>query len=635
MKKQLLLLGSLGLISFSNAQLTTVTPNTTVYVTEGALLYSGGEVKTIGNGVIDNSGNIMINGGGFKTVNTNATAKTDGGNLILRITDKNVNALRYGQLYITGVAQTDVTGIVDKEYLDKKHGTYQQIALPFYQKNLADLNSEFSKTFEDKRYSQNEILYYKNAEVYAQNKGVTSQTTTNTMYFMLGAKDFDPSTTSVNGGVYVVKGVPYVDGITETLSGAGANIDFGPNGTKRNKYREKYNTYLQDNFAESDGEMWTGNYGKNIYQFGNPFLTNIDLGYLGKAIPNIRGVRLDPGGVITTGKGSTKATNALFITYDSSGRALGDVSEAVVRPMQTVVIKLKDNTEAQLDFDKLRSFLYQIRPENVSTVTGQSNRIDNKLQSFNKKISRASTVKQLGIIALDENGNKLSRSYFAVYNDAVTGKPKAGQVTAQVTTPPENIMGTYEENIDGGIDKSLEDKYLLYINEANENDFKGKEVALSIFSDKIRFFQFEIRENAKLLADNQSLLSSGEKFYIKAGEQFVEIKQGATIPVAVSDFGLYYGKPKVLKEDVVKVETSKNQVVYDEEAKVHKLYFGTAWTTAEVKVYDMLGRVVLSKDNVNTQEAFEIVLPKNNKAAYVVTAVSDKGENFSQKIVTK
>ena len=42
----------------------------------------------------------------------------------------------YGQLYITGIPQNNITGSVDKEYAVTKHGVYQQIGMPFNGKHL-------------------------------------------------------------------------------------------------------------------------------------------------------------------------------------------------------------------------------------------------------------------------------------------------------------------------------------------------------------------------------------------------------------------------------------------------------------------------------------------------------------------
>ena len=43
------------------------------------------------------------------------------------------------RLYITGLTQGNLSGIVDKEYHATKNGSMQQMALPFYKLQLPDL----------------------------------------------------------------------------------------------------------------------------------------------------------------------------------------------------------------------------------------------------------------------------------------------------------------------------------------------------------------------------------------------------------------------------------------------------------------------------------------------------------------
>ncbi|MDO4225286.1 MAG: T9SS C-terminal target domain-containing protein, partial [Bergeyella zoohelcum] len=285
MRKSLLTLGALVVAMSANAQfIQNVGDGASVTIQTNSLLYNGGGVKVVGTGVVKNSGNVMIVGGAtskYSTVTTAGADKTDGGNFILVMTDTTSGNYRYGQLYIEGLTQDRITGIVDKQYKDDTHGTYQQMALPFYQKKFSELNDEFGKTFSNTRWTQDEILVNNNKAVRADHfTSLSTQTTAdatstvagrnaNTAYYMIGAKGLDLST------VKTIKGVPYAEGITETLQDAGKDINFA-GGYARNVYKERYRTYLQDQFAAT---AWAGDYGRNIYQFGNPFLTNLELSY--------------------------------------------------------------------------------------------------------------------------------------------------------------------------------------------------------------------------------------------------------------------------------------------------------------------------------------------------------------------
>lgn len=47
------------------------------------------------------------------------------------------------------------------------------------------------------------------------------------------------------------------------------------------------------------------------------------------------------------------------------------------------------------------------------------------------------------------------------------------------------MIGTFEEDKQGGFDKVRQSAYWLYINEANEVDFKGKQIPMMIYDDRV------------------------------------------------------------------------------------------------------------------------------------------------------
>ncbi len=297
MRKSLFAIGLLAAINSVQAQnvLVHVDDAATTYVSKGTLVYSGGGLQMKGSGIVENHGNFMVDGtstDSFKTIdasNVNKTEANGGGNFVNKLNEPtayatyNTNsssatpAYTYGQLFISGIPQTNITGIVDQEYRAVNHGTYQQIGLPFYDKTASTLSTELGKTFTNARYSKNEILAYSNPTVVSMNVDITTKlgvANPGTAYYMLGGLGLDVSNTT-----RTLKGRPLTDiGTTVTLQNAGNGINFGTGGSATNMYNEKYYTYLQDGFhIGSGGTAWQGNYGRNIYQFSNPFLTNIDL----------------------------------------------------------------------------------------------------------------------------------------------------------------------------------------------------------------------------------------------------------------------------------------------------------------------------------------------------------------------
>ena len=649
MKRSILTLGMLALGFLTKAQTDDLTyvANGTDMTIAPELLYTvyDGKITIVGTGKITNSGNVMILGpshlpfrAGFRTLTTAGLPKTDGGNFILKMYNDNLSSLRYGQLYFGyGSPQANVTGIVDKEYKDNHHGSYQQIALPFYQKSLSELSAELlspGDTFKfgagnrANRYSGEAIMRYSNQYARFDDLSTTSKTTQTSYleYFVLGTRKFNAS-----AAVKTVKGVPVGVPIGDLLPAGGllsSDVVFGTNGAKQNYYRERYNTYIQDqwhigNFGASSA--WTGDFGKNIYMYGNPSLTNLDLvNELPEWVGNrndIWGLRLEPLSVTTpSGAGSRSGGAAKLVTY-TAGVPAGDVAE-IIKPMQTFVLKFRNNNAQVLRFGDARRFAYSARPHQA---------IPNVLAR-----GAAGSVKQLGVIALDEHGNELGRTYYVVYPEAQTGKPAT--YSTQVAADSQNIIGTFEEKPAGGIDEELQNSYWLYINEANQSDFKGKEIPLKIYSDKVRALKFEVRENAVEVPDSQEKFRNGQSFYISKGKDLVTVGHNKTIPVSASDnsFGLFYGKPSgyndVSAGNVAK--PSATVVAFDEATKEYKIFFDPAWNTAKVEVYDLSGRLIYSKDKVDTKAGeFTLSLPSGNRATYVVKAVSETGSVFSQKII--
>lgn len=662
MKKNLLTVGFLAFTLSASAQvLVHVDKNAVFYVGENALVYSGGGIQTKDNGTYDIHGNMMVVGTGsdvIKTLNSAGTGdKLDGGNIILRLNNPAASATStYGQLYIQGVAQGNISAVVDKEYRTPKHGTYQQIALPFNNKTISSLSGSSStigtlgKTFSNTRYSQNEVLTWNNTTVVSDNLAVSSVTPKSTTYYMLGSKNLDSNNPpasmpanapAANGTVYTLKGVPFTNGVSEKLINAGAGINFGNGGNNTNSYNERYNSYLQDNWdylTNTSAPYTVPTFGRNIYQFGNPYLTNLDLKYIGlveagavtdgNAIPSIQGIRFDPGTVVTTPNVGTYSVGAKFVNFTPGDNPIptGDVG-VMIKPMQTFVVKLRNNN-TEVNFDKTLYFDNLRRFKNDPRAIGTSYSV-----TAAKGTSEVGTVKQLGVIALDENGAELARTYYVVYPNATSGATT--DPTVQTALGSQNIIGTYEEDaVNGGFDMNTYNSYWLYINEANENDFKGKAIPLALYSSGIKSLKFELRENTDLIDDNAHALSTGIGFYYKAANgEIAEIKQNEIIPVTTDQYSLYYDKPAtVLGANDGAVKPSRTRVVYSPVVDGFLVKFDPSWKKADIQVYDMSGKLIISEKNVLTNTDFDINLQKSNNA-YIVTAVSESGDKISSKII--
>lgn len=653
MRKSLFAIGLLAVSYSVQAQnvLCHVDANANMYVSKGTLVYSGGGMQMKDTGVIENHGNVMVVGSttdSFKTIDAGNADKTEangGSNFVNKLNEAanyaspNANdggvtapVYTYGQLYISGVPQANITGIVDQEMRQVKHGDYQQMGVPFYQKTVGSFGTEVGKTFSTVRGSKNDVLFWRNTTVDANHFTDLSlhkfgDAAYAYAYYMIGGQGLDLTTTRT------VKGRPFADDgsvivAPPVLHDAGANVTFGANGQGHNAFNEAYNTYVTDEFNGAGGK-WQGNYGKNIYQFSNPYLTNLDLGNLarnsgdGVYLSNVYGVRLEATGVQQTGTGNTASTYKV-VTFNA-GAPTGDITYLMVRPFGAFTVKLNNNNNSDaFNFANLRRFNYYSRASATpySVTAAKNNGV-------------TGTVKQLGVIALDAAGKELDRTYYVVYPNGTTGH--TSDQKTQYTADTVNLLGTFEESPTGGIDPNYSSNYWLYINEANENDFKGKNISLMNYSSQIKSYKFEIRENAEMVSNGTHQLSTGTGFYYKAPNgNVMEAKQGEVIPVTTnaSPYDLYYGLPnRVLAVDNSSVKSSRTMVVYNPEITNYIVRFDPNWKKADIEVYDMSGKLVISKKAVNTSTDFVIELDSSIKNSYVVKIVSDKGDTVNTKIL--
>ncbi|AZI33032.1 T9SS type A sorting domain-containing protein [Kaistella carnis] len=659
MKRNLLTVGLLTAFFAVNAQMTTdpkvlshIDDNATFYVGKGALVYNGGGLQVKDTGILENHGNIMIVANDpakdvLRTLNGTSDkveGSTVGGTIVNKLNEPtayatwNTNsstatpAYTYGQLYIQGISQDNIKGIVNQEFRSPNHGGYQEFSVPFFGKTASTLSAELGKTFNTTRWLQNEILVWNNDKIVFDNLSSISEVLgTNTRapfsYYILGGKNLDVASVT-----RTVRGVPVSDltNNSRTLSGAGAGIVYGTNGTAINQYNERYNTYLGDNFARTRNKIWDGtDYGKNMYFFTNPYLTNLDLRNLNvltdvNYIPNINGIRLEPTNVQYQPGVGGSIVGFKYVT-NSNGVWTGDTDYLLVRPMGTFVIKLLDNSQTPtLDLSKLRRFNYYSRdtstPYTVTANRGQAN----------------GTVKELAIIGLNSSGGEVARMYYVVYPEGISGN--SVNVKGQAAAGSTSLLGSYEENpVSGGYDNNYTNSYWLYINEANENDFKGKNIKMVKYSNDIVSFKVQLKENGSLVSDGQHLLSTNEGFYFKGPDGNVQsLSQNMVLPSAGSsnqDYDVYYGLPSgVLGSDQSTVP-SRTMISYDPYIGKYVVIFDPNWKKADVQVYDMSGKLVISSKGINTTSNYEIDLVQNVKNVYFVKVVSEKGVTVQSKII--
>lgn len=634
-----------------------------VFINKNNLIFNGGSMRLVGNGVVINHGNVMLVGGiadTFKTVTSAGIEKlpidpesnfinklNEPSAFIKRNIQDDINTTEneseqytYGQLYISGFSQQNISGFVEQEFTNVNHGAYQQIGIPFWNKPFSTL-SELGKSFNTNRWSQNEALVWNNNNTVFDNltsANIGSSAHPAYSYYILGGGG-NTSAWSLNGlnSTRILKGIPVSDiqDYQVILSSAGATVNYGTNGNSFNAYGEKYNTYLGDYFAYSRNNVWDGSdFGKNLYFFANPYLTNLDLSNLNNSndpdyINNLYGIRFEPTAGATTytvGQGGG-VTNFKFVTKSGNVWA-GDTEYLNVRPFGTFVIKLNNNTAnpaSTINFANLRRFNYLSRTGVNYSVTANKNGVNNT----------NSSVKQLAVVGLDSNGNELARTYFVVSPNSVTGH--SIDAKTQVGNSNSYNLGTFEENpTTGGYDVNYQNKYWLYINEANDS-FVGKAIKMMKYTSNISQFKFLIKENGEPIYTGSHLLSSGIGFYFKGSDGVLKpLNHEQILPAtgnAEQEYELYYGQPNsgVLASSEA-ISSTRTFVVYNPPIDDYIIRFDSKWKKANIQVFDMSGKLVISEMNVDAGSDYTIKLQKSLKAVYVVKIVSDKGEIVQTKI---
>lgn len=652
MKKNLLAVGVLMLSFPLVAQnvLTYVGNGATVIVQNDALVYNGGGWQNVGT--VANTGDIMVNGAA-----TDKFEVAAGSDFRLQYTDGST----YGQLHITGIPQTAITGTVNKDYrADSNHSDAlstlgrQQVALPFVGYTLGDvkgvlgswLNTTNTALNYTGRFNVASLFRWNNARArYDQISGSDAVLMGKpTDYFILPRRSQDAGGTNFTiqwdaaADLKTFAGTPSSDeaaNTTVSLTGAAAGINFGINGNAKNYYYERYNSYILDPFRAGGPSpaVWDADYGKNLYQFGNPFLTNLDLTYIGhdETVPagenhdgiNIQGLV----GIAVLGANSVNwqngvgTTNTLSNVHQATTSAgvfqAGNVDALLIKPLTPFYVKMDGSATAatSLSLNNTRLFSNTQRSANTGYhVT--SNR--------NAGIPSDKIVKQVAVVLKDASGNEMGRTHYAVSPSAVTGAASTELQSYVINYP----IYTKEEIAGGGADPDKVN-YKLYINAANETDYASKEIPLVINAQNAASVSFELYEAGQRLEDGQSF-NNGKSFYIKKDNVITEIKDGDALAYGLGDYGLYYEAP----EGFLGAGTSvKSSTVIARKANVWVVRFADTWKSADVEVYSAAGQLVSAKKNVSTASDYIIPLRSDANGMFLVKAVSSNGEVVIKKIV--
>ncbi len=639
MKKKLLAISAVFAVLSLQAQvLTYVGDDATFTVLDEALVYSGGGWQNAGTGEVTNYGDIMVVGASGDLFDVASSGK-----FTLKFDETDASKEVYGQLYIKGVPQGLISGNVHKEFLADANTSAtgkQQIGLPFYNFTILDLKNAVGSTLQVTSTALTTAGRFNPATVFVWSNRLarfdqivgadTKKVGKPTDYFAIPRRNqsggivWDAANTK---STFVGMPVSDIGGLTEgVLLQTSAITNFGSAGTTINSYRERYNSYLDDPFVDKTvASNWsTGLYGERLNQFANPFLTNIDLSNIvndtdgdGAYLSNVEGIAYYAASDLSWSAGSgTTYSNANIVMAKTNAGAFqaGDVDKLLIKPLQEVMIKFNDATIPTLNFNNTRRFAQDARVVVYAGVTTSRNA---------NSIPSDKIVKQVAVILNDAAGHELSRTYYAVSPSAITGVSEDAKLQGYIA---DGFIYTKEEVASGGEDVNQTAK--LYVNEANEVAFAGKEVVLKINTADAASLSFVVYEAGKKV----SSLSNGRSFYIKQGSTITKIDNDGTLALNGGDLGLYYEQPEGTlgaTSSSAKVQT----VIAKKSNEQWIVRFASTWKSATVEVFSAAGQLLHSGKNISTSGDYNIPLSSNVNGMFIVKATSDNGEVVIKKIV--
>ena len=288
MKKNLLALGALALgFSFNAQTLTYVDEGAKFYVSSGALVYSGGDWELNANtaATVENRGAIMIVGNYKKGTRSNAAS--DGKEFVNVWTATN----DYGQVQIlSSNGMTDALMTVQRPAAPTSYfGGSFPISFPFKdQVNYVmtafglpttsfkgtcgiDVNCGASR-YDMTMHKWNNSKIHGDAVVSGANFKagdyyfLNLRSTSGLQPYMTGIINYKGTPAPV---AYASTGIASV--IPSMTESAFSDLGYNDWKTKVNPYNEKYESYM--GYVNSTNKYT----GKNIYRFGNPYTSNLDL----------------------------------------------------------------------------------------------------------------------------------------------------------------------------------------------------------------------------------------------------------------------------------------------------------------------------------------------------------------------
>lgn len=662
MKKNLLTLSLAVSSLLANAQVTTfVGDGAKMFVSSGTLVYSGGNwvVNSAAEKTVENRGNIVIVGDYKK--GSVANAASDGKEFLNVYTSAN----SYGQVKILNTAGgTDARMAIQRPAASTNYfGAFYGISFPYkdavtyvmksFGLNEADFQgscpigvscggSRYNMTLQ--KWNNNDVVQdavltsdnFKPGDYYSVNLrlgNLQSAMTGNVAYKGTAAP-----------GLYEAKGQSIIKGQTET---GFSDLSYNTWKTYVNAYNELYQSYL--GYYDSTSKV----YGKNVYRFGNPYTSNIDLsaiegaaGWLSilnksttttlKAANNtmIKGFyitkRTSNYDINWAPANGTTNVNADYYkaTLDASNNWVGSAEALLIRPFETF----------NLNFPTVNSTTLGSRIVNVKvnfndthktfayTPVGPVTNTGGKMADRTATVSNPDSFYQAEIF-LTKDDSVIATPVYLVgsnyYNQSATVSTNANGIF---------VYGANNGNVAYDSKKD--------INEFNSIDYVGKPLGLG-FNDLKAGDTYELRFNLYegSIFNKVKDISDGN-FYLldKSNDNVTEISADKSYSFVASDymdarFEVYWKEVKSGSLGTIDSDVKSSTYIYkDKGADQNKIRFEKGHNNAKIEVYDMSGKLILEERSVQTSTDLSINL-RNGRAVYVVKVTYDNGDVRNLKMI--
>lgn len=658
MKRNLLTIGLLAFsISLGAQTLTYVGEDAKLFVGTSAIVYSGGDftLNSVTDKSVENKGVIIIDGGDY-TKGTASNAASDGKEFVNVYTGAN----DYGQVIIRNTKNaTNARMTMQRPAASDKYfyGTYP-ISFPYkdvatyLMKSFGKLDSDFVGAGQP---VHNVTLRKWNNDKIQHDPVATSDNLKAGDYYLfnLRPREVQAWMAGIIGykgmaepKAYNATGKSVLPGMDEQSFGA---LTYGQWKYKWNEYGETYWTYLTPDAKPVTTYDNSRFYGKNVYHFGNPYTSNLDLSAFDGAnawlrILNNGGSRTikqatddlyirnfsvskpsSTFGIIwngTSGSINTSGTGVMHIAKFDGTQWTGNAEALLIRPLEIFSLSFPGiNTASnaipnrivnvQVDFnDNHKTFKYAPSVPGAATTGKMST-------ARVASTSAQSSFYQSELVLMKDDVVLATPAY-------LVGTTAATEESAKSTTFNSIFVYGIDAN---GVKQDSKKDFTFF----NINDYVGKPLGIgfnNLEEGQTYTLGFNLTEGSIF---NPTIALNGERFYLydKETKKLTEITSESKYQFvadanSATRFEMYWRQGPIV--DVLGTSSavkSGKTMVYTENS-TSKVRFASTSEFASVSVYDMSGKLVLTEDKVST--ATDYVLSNLPLGTYLVKVAYTNGE---------